>query len=74
MEMDAVLCEIVDSNSRFQGNFDTGIDPVEGKSPEVILWSSADRLYLVLRPSKYPLQVKYCDNNWMEVSRKAVSE
>ena len=73
MEMDAVLCEIVGSNSRFQGNFDTGIDPVEGKSSEVILWSSANRLYLVLRPSKYPLQVKYCDNNWMEVSRKAVS-
>ena len=35
--MNAVLCEIVGSNSRFQGNFDTGIDPVEGKSPEVIL-------------------------------------
>ena len=34
--MDAVLREIIGSNSKFQGNFKTGIDPVEGKSPAVI--------------------------------------
>ena len=37
MKMDAVLIEIICSISRFQGNFDTGIDQVEGKIPVVIL-------------------------------------
>ena len=37
MVMDAVLREIIGSISRFQGNFDTGVDPVEGKNPVVIL-------------------------------------
>ena len=63
MDMNAFLREIIGSNFRIQGNFDTDNDPLEGKSTVVILWSSADHLYLVFRPSKYPLQVKYFHNN-----------